>query len=363
VKKYQMVLRRVLILILILSLWSISSVYAVYPEKPIKIIIPYPKGGATGILIEIVANEMEKILGKPIIFQYSDKKVTPEKMVLEASLAPKDGYTLVVGNLGTHAASKPLFGIKLKYDPIESFTPIGMIGVTPMFMVIHNNIKTDDGKIIDKYIDPNCRETRVDKAQICDFVDYVRSKKQIKIAHAGEGSTAYFAALVLEGMLKTDLTFVPFSGSGAALESVQKGDADIMIDQSTSALPYVQAGKVRAILYMQNRPYILTLNNQEYKIIPFLSDIELQEFQMYGWNAVFAPAGVDKGIQAILNQALIKALEDCETKEQLEDVYNTVLITSKRNTPDELVNFMLKEQKKMDVIFRNSNINNECNNC
>ena len=303
-----------------------TTAFARFPEKDINIYVPFAAGGAAETLVRHVAKKMEDILGQNVNIYANDKNIKPTDAVRNATSLPADGYHLVVGNLGTHGSAHALEGISLRYDPMVDFRAVAMLGQTPLYLVSRYDLKVKN---------------------FAELVLLMRSKKQaITMGYSGKGSTAYLAALYFNSLTKVQPTMIPYSGSVPALQDMSKGYLDVMLDQSTSALPFIQARAVRPLAYAdgvrdksQVEPNPITPNVRTF------TEMGLPEFDIIGWNMLFAPRGTPKDIILTLNDAVRQALKDNYVKVNM--LYkNTNIYPDQKNRPALLDLFVKQEVER-----------------
>ncbi len=304
------------ILNLILVLFSVVFITSAtdFPIKPITIYIPFPTGGTAEQLTRLFADQMAQDMKQPVLIQTNDKGISATDYINQVKTLPNDGYHLIIGNLGTHTSSVMTDRKSILYDPIDDFEPVAILGKTPMYMVLRPDFPANNFK---------------------EFVDYIRNNpdKKFTIAHAGVGTTAYLAATYFDATLKLNLTFIPYKGPANALKDVANGYADMMIDQTTSALPFIKGGLLKGLFITSENPSSLTPD------IPTSKQIGLPEFDIKGWHMVFAPKGTPKYIVNILNNAIVKALQDKFVASEYK-LSNTIIINEDMNNYNILKDFL-----------------------
>lgn len=263
-----------------------------YPARPITLIVPFPAGGPSDALARLVGQAMATDLKETVVVEnYSGASGTIG--LGRVVKAPPDGYTLGFGTVGTHVANVALFD-KLPYDPIADFVPIGLAGSAPTMLVAKPGLPASTLK---------------------EFVAYVNANHaKMTYGSAGVGSISHYACVVLLSSLKLNVAHVPYRGVAPAMNDLMGGHIDFMCDQTTTALPQVVGGKIKALA-------VLTAEK-----LPQLPAVETaaaagyRDVNIRSWNAIFAPKGTPPAIAARLNQALRAAFADAELKKQLENV-------------------------------------------
>lgn len=316
---YDTIMRKILSFIVILASCILITQASAFPLRPITIYVPFAKGGATDQVTRLVAEQVAKNINQEIIVESNDKGISSIEYINQLKI-PSDGYHLIVGNLGTHASDVALNNSSILYDPIDDFEPITLLGTSPMYLVVRPDFPANSFK---------------------EFMDYIAQNpdKIITIAHAGSGSTSYLASIYLASIKKLKLNFVAYNGSAPALKDVANGYVDIMIDQTTGALPYIQSNLVKGIFITSKNPSKWTPN------IPTSRQIGIPEFDIKAWNMIFAPKDTPKNIIDFLSNAFAVALDDTFIDAELQRSNNIVIPKAENN------NASLKEFLKNEINY------------
>jgi tripartite-type tricarboxylate transporter receptor subunit TctC len=255
---------------------------AKYPAKPISLIVPFSAGGGSDAVARIIGEHMAKTLGQPIVIE-NDGGAGGTTATRRAARAAPDGYTLILGNSGTHSAA-PAQHPNLKYNPVKEFTPIGLTAGFPMLIVTSKDFPANN---------------------LQEFVGYV-SKNQTKLneAHAGVGSHSHATCTLLQSIMGTKTARVAYRGTGPAMNDLVAGQVDFKCVGLGAAVTQIQAGTIKAIAIASRRRAELI------REVPTTIEGGLPEFQVSGWNALFAPSNLPLDIHSMLNDALDKALDD-----------------------------------------------------
>jgi len=261
--------------------WA-SSAKAAYPERTITVVVPFAAGGATDVIARLYADHMGRTLGQQIVVE----NVTGAGGTIGASCvarATPDGYTLLMGNLGTQAASVGLY-TNLSYDPRADFEPIMNAAATPMVVAAKKDLPVKDFR---------------------EFVAFVKANAStLNYGTGGVGATSHLACLFLDTLLETKVRHVPFRGSGPALNALMGGQIDYVCDQTVGIVPQIQSKDVKGLVVaVQDRVPVIP-------DVPTSAEEGLPAFQATGWNALFAPKGTPKEIVDRLNAAARAALKD-----------------------------------------------------
>jgi tripartite-type tricarboxylate transporter receptor subunit TctC len=240
----------------------------------------------------IVGEHMSRTLGQQIVIENAVGAGGTTASTRAKRAAP-DGYTIIMGHMGTHAASVALYP-KLAYDPRTDFEPIGMAAGTPILILAKKDFPAKDLKEFAAYVKAN-----VDK---------------LNLAHAGVGSVSFTTCLLLNSILGVKPVAVPFNGTGPSMNALVGGQVDYMCDQIVNAVPQVQAGSIKA--YAIATPQ----RNPALPDVPTTKEAGMPEYEASAWNALFAPKGTPKAIVDKLSDALSKALDDEGVRKRLLDL-------------------------------------------
>jgi tripartite-type tricarboxylate transporter receptor subunit TctC len=263
-----------------------------YPARPITLIVPFAAGGPTDIVARIVGEHMSRTLGQQIVIE-NTLGAGGTTASTRAKRAAPDGYTIIMGHMGTHAASVALYP-KLAYDPRTDFEPIGMVAGTPILILAKKDFPAKDLK---------------------EFVAFVKAnEKTLNNAHAGVGSVSFTTCLLLNSIMGVKPTTIPFNGTGPSMNALVGGQVDYMCDQIVNAVPQVQAGSIKA--YAIATPQ----RNPSLPDVPTTREAGMPEYEASAWNALFAPKGTPKPIVDKLSDALSKALDDEGVRKRLLDL-------------------------------------------
>jgi tripartite-type tricarboxylate transporter receptor subunit TctC len=295
-----------------------------YPNKPITMMVAFAAGGPTDVIARIVSEHMSKTLGQQIIIENVAGAGGTTTTARVAAAAP-DGYTLIMGQMGTHAAAPALYP-NLRYNPVTDFTPIGVAGITPIVIVTKKDFPAN-----------NLRE----------FVAYVKANPdKVNQAHAGVGSTAFTTCVLLKAQMGVSkLNAVAYRGTGPALNDLVGGQVDFMCDQVTNLTPQINAGNIKA-MGIATPARLAVLPN-----VPTTTEGGLPDYQISGWNAIFGPKGLPADIQAKLVDALDKALEDPTTNKRLADL-GTVIPNKTERAPAGLAAILARDLALLDKPLR-----------
>jgi len=294
-----------------------------YPTRAITLIVPFAAGGPSDVVARIVGSHMSRTLGQPLVVE-NVVGAGGTTGGIRAMRSRPDGYTIIMGHMGTHAASVALYP-NLAYNPSSDFEPIGIAASLPVLILARKNFPAKDLK---------------------EFVNYLRdTASKLNMAHAGVGSVSFTTCLLLNSIVGIKPTMTPFQGTGPAMNALVAGRVDYMCDQVVSVVPQIQAGTIKAYAVGTGA------RNPALPNIPTTIEAGLPEFQASAWNALFAPKGTPPAIVAKLTAALSKALDDPDTRKQLLDLGSDIPNREQR-TPQALAELVKSEIAKWTPIIK-----------
>lgn len=298
-----------------------------WPTKPVRIVVPFAAGGTTDILARAVAPELSKAFGQQFIV---DNRAGAGGNVGAEIVAhsPPDGYTLLMGTVGTHGINRALYA-KLPYDPIKDFAPITMVAGVP-----------------------NVMEMPVQKAQqyginnVRDFIKYAKDHPgQLNMASSGNGTSIHLAGELFKSMTGIYMVHFPYKGSGPALMDMVAGTMDVMFDNLPSSLPQIKAGKLKALA---------VTSRQRSAVLPDVPTVEeaagLKGFDATSWFGLLAPAGTPADIVNRIQQEVAKSLGTPAVKEKL---LSQGAIPS-ADTPADFAKHIAEEHRKWAKVVKDS---------
>ena len=265
---------------------------AAFPERLITVIVPFAAGGPGDTVVRIVGEHMARTLGQPMVVE----NVTGAGGTIgitRGSQAKADGYTIMVGQMGTHGAAPAQYP-NLKYDPAKDFAPIGLMAATPIVIIAKKTFPADN---------------------LQEFVAYVkRNQDKVVEAHAGVGSVSHTTCTLLQSIMGTKTARVAYRGTAPTLNDLVAGQVDFGCDQIVNVAPHIQTGTIKAF------GIATAERSAAMKDVPTTREAGLPEFEVSAWIALFAPKGTPQDVVAKLNEALVKALDDDATRARLLDL-------------------------------------------
>ncbi|MDB5558230.1 MAG: hypothetical protein JWQ36_1164 [Enterovirga sp.] len=304
-----------------------GSAQNAYPQRQITMVVPFAAGGTTDVIGRIMADDMSRTLGQQIVVENVTGAGGTVGVTRVAKATP-DGYTILMGNLGTQAASVGLYP-KLTYDPRTDFEPIMNAAATPMLVVAKKDLPVKDFK---------------------DLVALLKAKGEtLNYGTGGVGATSHLTCLFLDSLVGAKPQHVPFRGSGPALNALIAGQIDYVCDQTVAVVPQIQAGTVNGLVVaVPNRLSVVP-------DVPTSAEQGLPEFQATGWNALFAPKGTPPAIVERLNAAARAALANEGTRKRLLEL-GAELPDEAGRSPQALGQLVASEIEKWVPVIRKAGV-------
>jgi tripartite-type tricarboxylate transporter receptor subunit TctC len=263
-----------------------------FPNKPITLIVPFAAGGPTDIIARIAAESMSRTLGQQVIVENVAGAGGTTGSTRAAKAAP-DGYTIMMGHMGTHGAAPGMYP-NLAYNPQTDFEPIGLVAGTAIVLAAKKDLPPKDLK---------------------EFVAYAKANEtKINQAHAGLGAVSHITCVMLQAQMGTKINAIPYRGTGPAMNDLVAGTVDFMCDQVVAVAQQVNAGTIKA--YAIATPQ----RNPAMPSVPTTTEAGMPEFQVSAWNAVFAPKGTPAPVVAKLSDAVTKAVTEAASRKRLTDL-------------------------------------------
>jgi tripartite-type tricarboxylate transporter receptor subunit TctC len=262
-----------------------------YPSRPITIIVPFSAGGPSDVMARILAERMKLALGEAILVE-NVTGAGGSIGVGRAARSPADGYTISFGHLGTHVANGAVY--KLGYDLVGDLEPVMLLPSNPMVFVSKNAVPAKSLK---------------------ELIAWLKARPEPATAGtAGAGSGSHIAGLYFENITGIKLQYVPYRGTGPAMNDLVAGQIDIMIDQLSNSITQIRAGTIRAYAVTDTKRALSAAD------IPTTDEAGLPGFFMTLWSGMWVPKDTPREVVAKLNAAATDALSDPAVRSQLENL-------------------------------------------
>jgi tripartite-type tricarboxylate transporter receptor subunit TctC len=267
-----------------------------WPTKPVRIVVPFAAGGTTDILARALAPELQKAFGQTFIIE-NKPGAGGNNGASEVARAAPDGYTLLMGTVGTHAINPSLYR-KMPYDHVKDFVPVTLVAAVPNVLVMN--------------------PASAQKYGVESVPDLIKAMKanpgKLNMASSGNGTSIHLAGELFKSMTGTFMLHLPYGGSGPALIDLMGGNTDVMFDNLPSAMPHIKSGKLKALA---------VTSSQRSGALPELPTIEaaggplLKGYEASSWFGLLAPAGTSMDTVNRVQQETAKALGSAVMKERL----------------------------------------------
>jgi tripartite-type tricarboxylate transporter receptor subunit TctC len=278
-----------LIILIAAALTAGGALAQQYPSKPIRLIVPFTPGGSTDIVARIAGQKLGEALGAQVLIDNRPGAGGNIGVELAAKSAP-DGYTLVMGHIGTFAVNPALYA-RLPYDPIRDFAPISLVAMVPNMLVVHPSLPVKSVK---------------------ELIALSRSRPgQLNYGSSGAGGTPYLAVEYFKLMAKVDIVHIPYKGAAPMIIDLIGGQLSLTITGIPPLLPHVKAGKLKALAVATSKRLPLLPE------LPTIAEAALPGYEATSWYGVLAPAATPKEIITRLNTEIVKAIARPDAAERL----------------------------------------------
>jgi len=297
-----------------------------WPSRPITMVVPVPAGGAMDTNARLVAEGMRAALGQPVVIENVTGAAGSVGTGRIARAAP-DGYSILYGANVTHVLNPAV--LTLNFDVVNDFEPIALIGNTPWLFAVKNDLPVKDLRELVAWLKAN-----PDKATF---------------GTAGVGSGAHFSGVYFQSLIGTKASYVPYRGTGPALQDLVAGQIDIIVDQASNSLPQVNAGNIRAYA-VTDAKRIPSASS-----IPTVAEAGLPGFHVSLWSGLWAPKDTPKDVIAKLNEAVRAAFTDPAVQKRYAEL-GLELPAANRQTPEALRAHQKAEVEKWWPVIKAANI-------
>jgi len=284
-----------------------------YPNKPVRVVVPYPPGGPTDIVARVLFQQVSEATGQQ--FLVDNRAGAGGNIGAEiVAKSPADGYTLLIGTTA-HAINMSLFK-NLGYDVLKDFAPVSLLTQGPLVLVAHPQFPANSIK---------------------EVIELAKSKSGgLNFASSGNGQSTHLSAELFNTMAGIKMSHVPYKGSAPALTDVMSGQVDVMFDTTLSAMPFVKAGKLKALGLTS------PVRSPAAPDVPTIAESGLPGYEVFAWNGVFVPAGTPKAIIQQLNDQIRKAM----LLPQVKDKFSAQGFAASWNSPENFGVFVKNEVDK-----------------
>ena len=266
-----------------------AAAFAQYPNKPIKIIVPFLAGGTTDIMARAVAADLQKAFGQAVVVENRAGAGGNIGADAVAKSAP-DGYTFLMGTVGTHAINMALY-TKMPYDAVKDFAPVSLVAAVPNILVATPSFPVNSVK---------------------ELIDLAKKEDgKLTFASSGSGTSIHLSGELFKQLAGVQMTHVPYKGSSAALPDVMSGQVNVMFDNAPSVMPHIKGGKLKAVAVTSGKRAPALPN------VPTIAESGLPGFEASSWFGLLAPAGTPKEIVDKVSAQIQKMLQTPEMKERL----------------------------------------------
>lgn len=309
----------------VLSVAAVGTAQAqAYPNKPVRLIVPYPAGGTTDIIARVAAQQLSERLKQPFVVE---NKAGANGAIgsVEVARAPADGYTLLMGTASTHGINSAVYK-SLPYDAVKDFAPVTIVASTPNIIAVHPSVPAK-----------NLQELlALAKAQ----------PGKLNYGSTSLGGSPHMSAELLKMMARVDMVHVPYKGAAPMLTDLMGGQVQIGFDNLPSTINFVRSGKVRAIAVTTPQRWPGAPD------IPTVAESGLPGYEVSGWFGLLAPAGTPPAVLATIQQALAEAVKQPDVNKQMLDLGAQPVA----NTPDAFAKLIQADVAKWRDVVKTTGV-------
>jgi len=293
-----------------------------WPNKPIRYIVPFAAGGTTDILGRMIGAKLAEALGQPVVVENRPGAAGALGVELLAKAAP-DGYTFGGGTISSHAINVSLYS-KLPYDPLKDFTPITMLATLPNMLVVHPSLNV---------------------STVAELITLLKANpNKHSFGSAGNGTSQHMSGELFKTMTGVQMQHIPYKGSGPMIPDLLAGTISMSFENMTTAYPPAKSGKLKALAVTTTKRSFVAPD------VPTLAESGLPGYNISSWQAMFAPAGLPKDIQARVYAEVVKALRSADVSKRLQELG----LDPGGMAPDELQALIRDDIPKLGKIVRDS---------
>jgi tripartite-type tricarboxylate transporter receptor subunit TctC len=294
-----------------------------YPVKPIRFVVPFPAGGIADVFARVIGQKLNDAWSQPVIVE--NRPGAGGNIGAEAvAKAPPDGYTMVMGSIGTHAVNVSLFK-KIPYDPIRDFAPVALVLEADGLLVLHPSVPANTVK---------------------ELIELAKSRPgQIAYASAGNGTASHLAGELFKSMAQIDMVHVPYKGNVPAITDLIGGQTSLLFGTMPTVLPQVQAGRLKALAVTGSKRSPAAPN------VPAIAE-SLTGFEVTNWIGVFAPAATPRDVVTRWNGEVVRVMQAPDTQARL----TSEGANSPAKTPEEFGTYVRSEIAKWAKVIQQAGI-------
>jgi tripartite-type tricarboxylate transporter receptor subunit TctC len=297
----------------------LTPAFAAYPEKPVTIIVPFPPGGSTDMVARAIAPHLQTKLGQPFVVDNRAGATGAIGATAVKNAAP-DGYTFLVASIGVYAVN-PFIQKKLPYDPVKDLDPITVAVRAPNVLVTRPDFPA---------------------SSVAEFITLLKKQpEKITFATSGAGSSDHLTAALFWQKTGTSGIHVPYKGGAPAITDLLAGHADVSFQNINAVIGHIKAGKLKALAITSEK------RSPQLPQVPTLTEAGVQGVDVYSWQAVAGPKGLPADVKKKLNESIVAALNDPETRKRMEDLGFEIVA----NTPEQMAAFQAKELERWKQVI------------
>jgi tripartite-type tricarboxylate transporter receptor subunit TctC len=316
---------RAIVTAFLLAFSACAAAQADYPNRPLRLVVTVPPGGAADFIARLVGGRMSEALGQPVVVE--NKAGASGTIAADAvAKAPADGYTLLQNSITTHGIGPHLFA-RLPYDPVKDFAPVSGLALLPLIMAVNAELPARDVK---------------------ELIAYAKSHS-VNFASSGSGGAPHMAAELFKSVTGAPIVHVPYKGSGPAVADLVGGRVQIMFDAAPSLIAHVRSGKLRVLAAAASE------RNRLLPDVPTFAELGYPQVNVSLWYGMLAPAGTPRAVIDKLNRTVGQVLETKDVTERLHGQGAEPM----RGTPETFAAFMQKEMAKWAPVVKAANIKAE----
>jgi len=308
--------------VIALGVASTAALAQTYPAKPVRMVVPFPAGGATDIVARLVAQKMTEAFGQQVLIDNRAGAAGTIGSDAVAKAAP-DGYTLLVGPSSTHAIAQSLYA-KLAYESIRDFTPVAGLATSTITLSAHPSVPARTVK---------------------DLIALAKAKPDaLSFASSGSGGVSHLVGEMFKFQAGVQMLHVPYKGDAPALADLVGGQVSLQFGTAVSFLPYIQSGKLKALAVTSTKRSPILPD------VPTVSESGLKGFEALQWFGVFGPAGLPRDLVARLHGEIQRIVQTPELKDRLTKLASEPLV----GTPEQFAAFQKSEIAKWAKVVKAS---------